>query len=144
MREQLKKVTASVRSLTVAEMELDATIEARSGNRKKGFEMFRGRRGHGSGVDLHRAAVVSPPVVEGWATTAMALGDYGVAEQAYRTALAREPGSGRAYFGIAAALRAQNRLAEAQAMEAKGRQAWDKADADLPQLRPATSSAAGR
>jgi hypothetical protein len=74
----------------------------------------------------------------------MALGDHAVAEQAYRTALAREPGSGRAYFGIAAALRAQNKLADAQAIDAKGRQAWDKADADLPQLRQATSSAAVR
>jgi hypothetical protein len=144
MREQLKKVTATVRSLTVAELELDATIEARSGNRKKGFEMFH------TAADMEAALIYTEPpsyprpVVEGWATTATALGDYGVAEQAYRTALTREPGSGRAYFGIAAALRAQNRLAEAQAMEAKGRQAWDKADADLPQLRPATSSAAGR
>ena len=75
----------------------------------------------------------------------MALGDPGVAEQAYRSALAREPGSGRAYFGIAAALRAQNRLADAQTMDAKGRGcSADKADSDLPQLRQATSSTAGR
>jgi hypothetical protein len=71
----------------------------------------------------------------------MALGEPGVAEQASRTALAREPGSGRAYFGIAAALRAQSKLAESQAMETKGREAWDKADTDLPQLRQATSAA---
>ena len=121
MREQLKKVTATVRPLTVAELELDATIEARGGDRKKGFEMFR------TAADMEAALIYTEPpsyprpVVEGWATTAMALGDAGVAEQAYRTALAREPGSGRAYFGIAAALRAQNKLADAQAMDAKGR-----------------------
>jgi hypothetical protein len=82
------------------------------------------------------------PVVEGWATTAIALGEPAVAEQGYRTALAREPGSGRAYFGIAAALRAQNKLTDAQAMEIRGREAWTKADTDLPQLRQATSAAA--
>jgi tetratricopeptide (TPR) repeat protein len=142
MREQLKKVTATVRSLTVAELELEATIEARSGNRKKGFELF------DQAADMEAALIYSEPpsyprpVVEGWATTALALGEPGVAEQAYRTALAREPGSGRAYFGIATALRAQNKLVDATAMEIKGREAWNKADADLPQLRQATTAAA--
>jgi hypothetical protein len=144
MREQLKKVTATVRPLTVAELELDATIEARSGDRKKGFDLFR------TAAEMEAALIYTEPpsyprpVVEGWATTAMALGEPGVAEQAYRTALAREPGSGRAYFGIATALRAQNKMADAQAMDAKGREAWDKADTDLPQLRQVTSSAVVR
>jgi hypothetical protein len=34
-----------------------------------------------------------------------------------------------------------NKLADAQAMEIKGREAWNKADTDLPQLRQATSAA---
>jgi tetratricopeptide (TPR) repeat protein len=142
MRDQLKNVTATVRSLTVAELELDATIEARSGTRKKGFALFE------QAADMEAALIYTEPpsyprpVVEGWATTAIALGEPGIAEQAYRTALAREPGSGRAYFGMATALRAQNKLADAQAMEIKGREAWNKADADLPQLRQATSAAA--
>ena len=142
MREQLKKVTATVRPLTVAELELDATIEARSGNRKKGFELF------DQAADMEAALIYTEPpsyprpVVEGWATTAMALGEPVVAERAWRTALAREPGSGRAYFGIAAALGAQNKPADAQAMATKGREAWDKADSDLPQLRQATSASA--
>jgi hypothetical protein len=128
--------------LTVAELELDAAIEARSGNRKKGFELF------DQAADMEAALIYTEPpsyprpVVEGWATTAMALGEPAVAEQAWRTALAREPGSGRAYFGIAAALGAQNKLADAQAMATKGREAWDKADSDLPQLRQATSATA--
>ena len=142
MRQQIKKVTATVRALTVAELELDATIEARSGNRKKGFELF------DQAADMEAALIYTEPpsyprpVVEGWATTAIALGEPGVAEQAYRTALAREPGSGRAYFGIASALRAQNKLTDAQAMEIKGREAWNNADTDLPQLRQATAAAA--
>ena len=141
LRDQLKNVTATVRSLTVAELELDATIEARSGNRKKGFALFE------QAADMEAALIYTEPpsyprpVVEGWATTAIALGEPGIAEQAYRTALAREPGSGRAYFGMATALRAQNKLADAQAMEIKGREAWNKADTDLPQLRQATSAA---
>jgi tetratricopeptide (TPR) repeat protein len=141
LREQLKKVTATVRPLTVAELELDATIEARSGGRKKSDELFR------QAADMEAALIYTEPpsyprpALEGWATTAMALGDFAVAERAYREALQREPGSGRAYFGIAAALRAQNKPDEAQAMDAKGRAAWDKADADLPQMRHAASPA---
>jgi tetratricopeptide (TPR) repeat protein len=142
LREHLKKATATVRPLTVAELELDASIQARSGDRKKAYELFR------QAADMEAALIYTEPpsyprpVVEGWATTAMALGDFGVAEQAYREALQREPGSGRAYFGIAAALRGQNKAEEAQAMDAKGRTAWDKADADLPQLRQVRSAAA--
>jgi hypothetical protein len=141
MRDQLKKVTATVRPLTVAELELDATIEARSGDRSKGFELFRRAAEMEAALIYTEPPSYPRPVVEGWATTAMALGDHATAEQAYRTALTREPGSGRAYFGIAAALRAQNRNADAQSMDAKGRQAWDKADADLPQLRAINSAA---
>jgi hypothetical protein len=58
--------------------------------------------------------------------------------------LSREPGSGRAYFGVAAALRGQSKAAEAQEMTAKAMKAWDKADADLPQLRGGTHTAGGR
>jgi tetratricopeptide (TPR) repeat protein len=141
LREQLKKVTATVRPLTVAELELDAAIEARGGDRKKAYELFR------QAADMEAALIYTEPpsyprpVVEGWAATAMALGDFQAAEQAYREALQREPGSGRACFGIAAALRGQQRSDEAEAMEAKGRAAWDKADADLPQLRSIRSAA---
>ena len=54
---------------------------------------------------------------------------------AYREALVREPGGGRAVFGLAAALRGQGRTADADTMLARARKAWDKADADLPQMK---------
>ena len=76
--------------------------------------------------------------------TALALGDYRTAEAAYREALIREPGSGRAYFGLAAALRGQDKIAEALEINAKAVKAWDKADPDLPQLRRTTQTAGVR
>ena len=144
MREELKNVSATVRPLTVAELELDATLEARGGNRKKGYDLFR------KAADMEAALIYTEPpsyprpAVEGWATTAMALGDHEVAERAYREALTREPGSGRAYFGLATTLRALKKTADADAMDAKGRQAWDKADPDLPQLHRTAGSSASR
>ena len=84
------------------------------------------------------------PVVEGWGAIALALGDNEVAEKAYREALSREPGSGRAYFGLAAALRGQERLSEAEKLTAQALAAWDKADAGLPQLKALAQPAGGR
>lgn len=141
MKKHLESITASKRPLAIAEVELDATIAARGGNTKKGYELFR------QAADMEAALLYTEPpsyprpVVEVFGATAMARGDYAIAERAYREALSREPGSGRAYFGIAAALQAQNKIAEAQEMSAKGMKAWDKADADLPQMRTTTHTA---
>lgn len=144
MREQLESITASRGPLGIAEVELDATIAARSGNAKKGWELFRKAADREAALLYTEPPSYPRPVAEGFANTAMAAGDFATAETAYREALAREPGSGRAYFGLAAALRAQNKHAEAQAMAARGTQAWDKADADLPQLRTAVTTAGHR
>jgi tetratricopeptide (TPR) repeat protein len=143
MQEFVKAATASKRALAIGELELEATIAARGGDTKKGYEVFR------KAADMEAALIYTEPpsyprpVVEGLGATALAMGDGAVAEKAYREALEREPGSGRAYFGIAAALKAQNKMAEAQQMTAKAMKAWDKADSDLPQLRGAATTAAG-
>lgn len=144
MRDHLKAITASKGPLGIAEIELDATIAARSGSAKKGWELFRKAADREAALLYTEPPSYPRPAVEGFATTAMAVGDFAAAEAAYREALAREPGSGRAYFGLAAALGAQNKHAEARAMAAKGAQAWDKADADLPQLRNTTHTAGQR
>jgi tetratricopeptide (TPR) repeat protein len=141
MKEHLLRITASKRPLEIARIELEATIAARGADTSKGWSLFR------KAADMEAALIYTEPpsyprpVVEGFAMTALAVNDYAIAEKAYREALSREPGSGRAYFGIAAALRGQNKMAEAQQMSAKGMKAWDKADADLPQLRSMTHTA---
>jgi tetratricopeptide (TPR) repeat protein len=135
MKDHVQAATAAKRPLTIAELELEATIAARSGEKDKGYELFR------KAADMEAALIYTEPpsyprpVVEGLGATASALGDHDVAEKAYREALAREPGSGRAYFGLADALRRLNRGAEAQLMVAQGVFAWDNADADLPQFK---------
>jgi tetratricopeptide (TPR) repeat protein len=144
MKALLKTIAAAKRPLEIAGVELDATIAARAGNPAKGWETFR------KAADMEAALIYTEPpsyprpVVEGMAMTAIALGDYATAEKAYREALEREPGSGRAYFGLAAALRGQSKGAEAQEATAKALKAWDKADADLPQLRSVSQTAGAR
>jgi tetratricopeptide (TPR) repeat protein len=141
MRTHMHKVTATRRPITAAEIELSATITARSGDRKRGYGLFRKAAEMEAALMYTEPPAYPRPVVEGFAATALALGDYKTAEREYREALEREPGSGRAYFGMSAALKGLNRASEAEAMAAKATQAWDKADPDLPQMRAiATSS----
>jgi Flp pilus assembly protein TadD len=75
------------------------------------------------------------PVVEATGSLALHVGDYVTAERAYTDALAAEPGSGRAYVGLAAALEGLERPEEAQARLEQAERAWDKADPDLPQIQ---------
>lgn len=135
MAGHVKAASATRRPLAVAELELEATIAARSGQKAKGYELF-WRAAEMEAALLYTEPPAYPrPVVEGLGITAIALRDYDVAEQAYREALSREPGSGRAYFALAAALRALGRADEAIQMSAAATRAWDKADRDLPQMR---------
>ncbi|HKE04441.1 MAG TPA: tetratricopeptide repeat protein [Blastocatellia bacterium] len=59
------------------------------------------------------------------------------AEEFFRAALERDPGSGRAYFGLMQAQQALGKDAEARKSYAKFVKAWSKADADLPEMRRA-------
>lgn len=144
LNEHLKSVTATKRSLTIAEVELDATVTSRSGDTAKGFELFRKAAEMEAALIYTEPPSFPRPVVEGFAATAIALGDHATAEKAYREALTREPGSGRAYLGLAAALRGLTRQAEAQELTLKGLKAWNNADADLPQLHPARATASSQ
>jgi Tfp pilus assembly protein PilF len=73
---------------------------------------------------------------------ALTLGDFATAEKAYREALAREPGSGRAFFGLAASLEGQGKNAEAQEAKSRAAKAWANADPNLPQMQKLRTSTA--
>lgn len=143
MAGQLQRIEASKRPLAIARLELEATIAARRGDRKKSWPLFR------KAADMEAALLYTEPpyyprpVVEAWGHAALKLRDYRTAEKAYREALVREPGGGRALFGLAAALSGQGRAVEAAAAADQARKAWSKADLDLPQLRGTARAEAG-
>jgi len=132
--------------LGIAVAELKGTIESLAGNPGKGYAHFR-EAADREAAQLYTEPPAYPrPVVEALGSVALALKDYATAEKAYREALEREPGGGRAYFGLAGALSGLGRVDEAQKMIARGTAAWDKADADLPQMQklvPTAASAKG-
>jgi tetratricopeptide (TPR) repeat protein len=59
------------------------------------------------------------------------------AEEFFRAAHERDPGSGRAYFGLMLAQQALGKDNESRISYAKFLNAWSKADADLPEMRRA-------
>lgn len=143
MGESLQRIEASKRPLGIAHLELEATIAARGGDRQKAWQLFRKAADQEIALLYTEPPYYPRPVVEGWGHLALALGDYATAETAYREALTREPGGGRAYFGLAAALEGQGRTADAEAAREHAKRAWHAADLELPQMRGAARAAAG-
>ena len=134
MQKHVRSANAVKRPLAIAQLELEATLAARSGDKTKGYEMFWRAADMEASLLYTEPPSYPRPVVEGLGATASALGDLDVAERAYAAALEREPGSGRAYFALAAVLKRLDRSAESARMRAAALAAWDKADRDLPQL----------
>ena len=114
MHKDLDAVTSAKEPIGIAAQELEATIAARAGDRKKAYELYRKAADREANILYTEPPAYPRPVVEGWGNVALALGDYATAEKAYREALEREPGSGRAFFGLAASLEGQGKNAEAQ------------------------------
>jgi len=142
MHKDLSAVTSAKEPIAIAAQELEATIAARAGDRKKAYELYRKAADRESALLYTEPPAYPRPVVEGWANVALSLGDFAAAEKAYRETLAREPGSGRAYFGIAASLDGLGRAAEAREARAHAAKAWARADANLPQMQKLRTSTA--
>jgi tetratricopeptide (TPR) repeat protein len=142
MHKDLDAVTSAKEPIGIAAQELEATIAARAGDRKKAYELYQKAATREANILYTEPPAYPRPVVEGWGNVALALGDYAAAEKAYREALEREPGSGRAFFGLAAALDGQGKTAEARAARDRAAKAWANADANLPQVQKLRTSTA--
>jgi hypothetical protein len=142
MRKDLDAIKAGREPIAVAALELEATIAARDGDRRKANDLYRKAADREANLLYAEPPSYPRPVVEGWANVAAATGDSATAEKEYREALVREPGSGRAYFGLAAALDAEGKAAEAHDARAKAAKAWANADASLPQVQQLRTSTA--
>jgi tetratricopeptide (TPR) repeat protein len=140
----LKAVSATSEPLQIAAMELEATLAARGGDRAAGYALFRKAADKEAALIYTEPPSYPRPVVEGWANVALALGDAATAETAYAEAFAREPGSGRASFGRAAALDLLGKPDDARRARELAAKAWQRADRDLPQMKqlaPAATAA---
>ena len=144
MRKDLETVTSSKEPLGIGAQELEATIATRSGDKKKGYELYRKATDREAAMLYTEPPSYPRPVVEGWGNVALSMGDHKTADKAYRETLGREPGSGRAYFGLAAALDGEGKAAEARDVRAKAAKAWARADSNLPQVQALRTSTAAQ
>jgi len=142
MHKDLDAVTSAKEPLGIAAQELEATIAARAGDKSKAYELYGKAANREANIMYTEPPAYPRPVVEGWGNVALALGDFATAEKAYREALAREPGSGRAFFGLAASLEGQGKNAEAQEAKSRAAKAWASADPNLPQMQKLRTSTA--
>jgi tetratricopeptide (TPR) repeat protein len=142
MQKDLAAVTSSKEPIAIGVQELEATIAARGGDRKKAYELYRKAADREAAILYTEPPAYPRPVVEGWANVALALGDFATAEKEYREALGREPGSGRAYFGLATSLDGLGRSTDAQDARSRAAKAWANADASLPQVQKLRTSTA--
>lgn len=142
MHKDLDAATSAKEPIGIAAQELEATIAARAGDRKKAYELYQKAADREAHIMYTEPPAYPRPVVEGWANVALALSDYATAEKAYREALAREPGSGRAFFGLAASLEGQGKITEAREARGRAAKAWANADANLPQMQKLRTSTA--
>jgi tetratricopeptide (TPR) repeat protein len=142
MHKDLDAVTSAKEPLGIAAQELEATIAARAGDKSKAYELYGKAANREANIMYTEPPAYPRPVVEGWGNVALTLGDFATAEKAYREALAREPGSGRAFFGLAASLEGQGKNAEAQEAKSRAAKAWANADPNLPQMQKLRTSTA--
>ena len=141
MQKQVAAASGTTEPLKIAALELEATLLARGGKRKNANQLFAKAAEREANMIYTEPPSYPRPVVEGWANTALATRDFATATREYREALQREPGSGRSFFGLAAALRGQGKMAEARESQERAAKAWVKADPDLPQLQSVRTTA---
>jgi tetratricopeptide (TPR) repeat protein len=126
-----------LRALAVAPIELQARILAREGKAAEAIAKLREGVEEEIKLGYSEPPLYPNPMEEVAGKICLELKRWKEAEEFFRAALERDPGSGRAYFGLMRAQQALGKDAEARGSYAKFVKAWTKADADLPEMRHA-------
>jgi tetratricopeptide (TPR) repeat protein len=108
----------------VARSELASYIDAKAGEPKKGLAgLERAAKGEAE-LPYTDPTVYPRPVLELLGRTALEARDFKTAEAAYRRALENEPGSGRGFWGLAAALKGLGKKQEAEQALTEFHRVW--------------------
>ena len=126
-----------LRALAVAPLELQARVLAREGKADEAVAKLREGIEEEIKLGYSEPPLYLNPMEEVAGKVCLELKRWKEAEEFFRSALERDPGSGRAYFGLMRAQQALGKDAEARGSYAKFVKAWAKADADLPEMRHA-------
>ena len=139
---QLGRQRQQLRALGVAPIELKARLAAQGGNADDALKRMRDAIEEEIKLGYSEPPLYPQPMEEVAGKLALELKRWKEAEEFFRAALERDPGSGRAYFGLMQAQQNLGQQAEARDTYAKFVKAWAKADEDLPEMRAAKEKAA--
>jgi len=124
-------------ALTVAPLELEGRILAREGKPDAAIAMLHRALDRETRIGYSEPPLYPHPMQEVLGQALLDLKRWPDAAAMFEAALERDPGSGRALFGVMEALQQQGRDAEARRAYLEFRTAWAHADADLPQMQRA-------
>lgn len=139
---QIGRQRQQLRALGVAPIELKARLTAREGKADEAIKLVREAIEEEIKLGYSEPPLYPQPMEEVAGKLALELKRWKEAEEFFRAALERDPGSGRAYFGLMQAQQALDKQTEAQETYAKFIKAWKQADEDLPEMRAAKEKAA--
>jgi len=139
---QLGRQRQQLRALGVAPIELKARLAAREGKADEAIKLVREAIEEEIKLGYSEPPLYPQPMEEVAGKLALELQRWKEAEEFFRAALERDPGSGRAYFGLLQAQQGLGKQDDAKQTYAKFVQAWAKADEDLPEMRAAKEKAA--
>ncbi|HZS08864.1 MAG TPA: tetratricopeptide repeat protein [Blastocatellia bacterium] len=131
-----------LRALGVAPVELKARIAARDGKADEAVAALREGIEEEIKLGYSEPPLYPHPMEEVAGKVCLELKRWKEAEEFFRAAIERDPGSGRALFGLMQAQQGAGKTAEARATHAKFMKAWARADADLPEMQRAKEIAA--
>ena len=146
LQDRLPKVTDLVqgarqkmqlRPLTVAPLDLKARIKAREGKSDEALALLRQAIEEEQKLGYSEPPLYPQPMEEVAGNVALELKRWQEAEEFFRAAIERDPGSGRALFGLMQAQQGSGKDKEVRETYAKFIKAWAKADSDLPEMQRA-------
>ena len=126
-----------LRPLTVAPIDLKARIKAREGKADEAIALLREAIEEERKLGYSEPPLYPQPMEEVAGKVALELKHWQEAEEFFRAAIDRDPGSGRALFGLMQAQQGAGKDKEARETHAKFIKAWAKADSDLPEMQRA-------
>lgn len=126
-----------LRALNVAPLELQARLLAREGKADEAIVKLKEGIEEEIKLGYSEPPLYPVPMDEVAGKVCLELKRWKEAEEFFQSALERDPGSGRAYFGLMGAQQALGKDAVARENYARFIKAWAKADADLPEMKRA-------
>jgi tetratricopeptide (TPR) repeat protein len=146
---QLGRQRQQLRALSLTPIELQARLLARDGKADEAIAKLKEAIEEELKLGYSEPPLYPAPMEEVAGKVCVELKRWKEAEEFFRAALERDPGSGRAYFGLMQAQQGLGKAADARESYAKFIRAWAKADADLPEMKRAkelatTFSASGQ